>query len=237
MKRIILAFIVLFLLMVNFSFAQGQSTEGSTPTVQQEKNNLQKDVQDKIDDLKERLATRVAEIRAKSKRAFHGTIVEKDDVTFSLENGENKTTIVVDDQTIIEQITASGKNTITASTLEVGEKITAFGILDLDQKTLIAKRVIVRKTPIMFYGTAKKVDQNKGIITVSDIGGEEYAFDYEIRTKCVIWDSGEKKLSSCGLSKISEGDFIFARVQPKEEGEEVYTVLRILVLPSEKPSE
>lgn len=216
--------------------AQTPGTEDLSPTVKQEENSLQKDVQDKIDDLKERLATRVAEIRAKSKRAFHGTIVDKDETAFSLQNNEVKTTIVVDEQTTIVQITSAGRNAISASALEAGKKITAFGILDLDQKTLLAKRVILREAPLMLYGTAREIDQNKGTIAMADAGGEKYLLDYEIRTKCVIWDSEEKKLSSCGLSKISQADFIFARVQENKD-EEIYTVLRILILHGEKSTE
>lgn len=238
MRRIILIFTALFFITVNFSFAQtpgDESNEEPTPTSEaQEDANVAKDVQDKIEDLKERLATRVAEIRSKSKKAFYGTIAEKDDITFTVENGENKTAVVIDDQTDVEMITASGKNKIGASTLEVGDKIAAFGILDLDQKTILAKYVIMRTLPITVYGKIKEIDQNKGVITLSDVNGENYQMDYEIRTKCMIWNSEDDKISSCGLSKINPDDLIFARIQ---EGEEKgsYTILRLLVLPSTKP--
>lgn len=234
MKRIIFIFIALFLITVNFSFAQTPSEEPTPTSETKEDNNMAKDVQDKIEDLKERLATRVAEIRSKSKKAFYGTIAEKDDITFTVKNGDAKIAVVIDDQTNIEMITASGRNTIDASTIEVGDKIAAFGILDLDQKTILAKYVLMRSLPITIYGKVKEIDQNKGVITVSDVGGEDYQMDYEIRTKCVIWNKEENKIASCGLSKINQGDLIFVRIQEgSKKGN--YTILRILNLPSAQP--
>ena len=227
MKKRLILIAVLFICFSNFADAQTEPDLPSpTPTEVQE---IKDELKNKINDLKERLATRVAEIREQNKRAFFGIVKEKDEVSLILENNERKTTVAYDDETTIEQ-NINGKISQTeTSNLKVGANSVAFGILDIDQKTLVAKKIIIKTAPLFSVGKVAETDTNKGALSIKEPNGSSSSFDYEIKTKCLLWVTGTQKLTSCGLSKIKVGDFAVIRGEANKDNS--FTILRILVVP------
>ena len=219
MKKRLILIAVLFICFSNFADAQTEPDLPSpTPTEVQE---IKDELKNKINDLKERLATRVAEIREQVK--------EKDEVSLILENNERKTTVAYDDETTIEQ-NINGKISQTeTSNLKVGANAVAFGILDIDQKTLVAKKIIIKTAPLFSVGKVAETDTNKGALSIKEPNGSSSSFDYEIKTKCLLWVTGTQKLTSCGLSKIKVGDFAVIRGEANKDNS--FTILRILVVP------
>lgn len=187
-------------------------------------------IQKKIDDLKERLATRVAELKTQNKKAFYGVIKEKNDGKIVLSNGDITMTVTYDKDIKIAVRTLAGKKSDTDDKmLTVGSNVVAFGTLDLDQKTILAKYLLIHDQPIALVGTVKSVDTKVGSFVITGTDGET-TLEYEINTKCRMWDGDA--LVSCGLSKVKPTDKVIVRMTGNNKANKG-VALRIVLLPTQ----
>lgn len=227
MKKILCLCFIFFLqlLILNsklLTFAHAQDA-----TVTPEGNVIQK----KIDDLKERLATRVAELKSQNKKAFYGVVKQKDDGKIILSNGDVDMTVTYDKDSKVAVRSSSGKKTVADDKmLVVGSNVAAFGTLDLDQKTLLAKYMLVHDQPIAIIGSVKSVNTKVGSFVIEGTDGET-TLDYEISTKCRMWDGDT--LVSCGLSKVKPTDKVLVRMTSTASQTNKGVALRILLLPTQ----
>lgn len=220
MKKIFIALVILFLSSIP-TYAQE-----TTPTVTPGQNIIQK----KIDDLKERLATRVAELKTQTKKAFYGVIKEKTDGKIVVSNGDIDMTVTYDKDTKIAVRTMAGKKTdADDKMLTVGSNVAAFGTLDLDQKTVLAKYLLVHDQPIAIIGTVKSVNTKDASFVITGPDGET-TLEYEISTKCRMWDGDA--LVSCGLSKVKPTDKVLVRMTGDIKADKG-VALRIVLLPTQ----
>jgi hypothetical protein len=219
MKKILL-FLILFLVCTSTAFAQTKEPTAS------ESNPIQK----KIDDLKERLATRVAELKSQNKKSLYGVIKQKDDGKIILSNSGIDLPVTYDKDTKISVRTLSGKKSDTDDKmLTVGSNVVAFGTLDIDQKTLLSKYLLIHDQPIVSVGTVESVDLKDGSFTITSTDGK-MTLEYEINTKCRMYDGDA--LVSCGLSKINKTDRVIVRMLPIENQSTKSSALRIVLLPT-----
>ncbi|MBI4136953.1 hypothetical protein HY469_02720 [Candidatus Roizmanbacteria bacterium] len=233
MKKLIYVLLVLFVLFVSVTVnAQEDTTE---PTPAPEEDTEETGIKDKINDLKERLATRVAELRAQNKRSFYGVIKEKDETSLVLLYEDEEIPIAVDDETAYYSLDSAGKQSdATIDSFELGETATVFGQLDLDNKTVIATYLYEQQLALIDHGAVTEVDEDDGSFTIESSSGS-ITLDYEISTRCTLIEEGEK--TRCGLSSISPGDHVFVRIDPDEEDLARATARRILlVLQPEVPT-
>lgn len=234
--RKVLLILTAFLLTTSLTLAAPPAD--STPPGQ-----IEKEVKDKIEDLKERVATRVAELRAKSKRAFFGQIKEKRENTLTLARGEKEQSVALDEETTIVRLGPNKERAaLDLEALEIGEWLVVFGTLDLNQKTLLAKKILARTLPKNIHGKVTEVDIDSGTLTLAQNGGTTYVVDYEIRTRCRLWLKKEGLLSesegfaNCGLSRIEIGDRVFVRGTVNQKDDNRLTALRLLLLPAQQPT-
>lgn len=232
-SKIIQLLVILFslgiLLLSFFSVAKAQE-ETPTPTAIEENT-----IKEKIDDLKERLATRVAELREQSKRAFFGQIKSNNDGNLIIIRHEKEQAVVNDEETVFMARTSSGdEEESSLASLELGDNITVFGNLDLDQKTLIAKKVIAQNLPESLYGKVIAVDVGEANFTIQNGDARSFILDYEISTRCRLTTLNDiaagKDYEKCGLSKINIGDTVFVRAVLDENAPDRAITQRILLI-------
>lgn len=236
--RITFIIVLLFLFFYAVSDLQAQedtapsevSDEATSEVVEDDSNEDEEIIQKRITDLKERLATRVAELQLINKRSFYGVLNEKTDTKFDLAHKELDQLVATDTETTFFSQDINGKRTSTdLASIEPGQSLVVFGTLDIDGKTLIAQEAIAQVMPTTYFGPVTNVDSNEGTFTVSN--GETVIFDYEIGTKCVLYvDEGE--IDTCGLSKIKEQSLVIVRGEPDATNLTSAKALRVLVLPS-----
>jgi len=223
---------LIFLIFFSSTIIRAQTPGSATASATPAQDNA---IQDKINDLKERLASRVAELKENSKRSFSGVVKQKEDGVITLLYKDIETKVVFNTESTVYTISSQGKKIKSdVKSLIVGQNVTAFGALDVDQKTLVVKVLIINDSPIISYGTVKSVDNKEGSFVVDSEDGS-LTLDYEIGTKCQITDK-DGKLSSCGLSKINEGDKVLVRIREGSTNLSKATALRILVIPQSTPS-
>lgn len=195
-------------------------------------------IKQKINDLKERLATRVAELQSQNKRAFFGIITTKEDGKLTISYKDTEILVVADSEVVIISQPINGKSTQSSlDSLESGQSIVVFGSLDVDQKTLIGSRIIAQELPTVITGNVTAVDTKAGTFTVMDTNDTTIVLDYEIKTNCSTYVTEQEDINKCGLSKLTAGDRVFIRSEPDDNDLNRATALRILVIPTQQEAQ
>ena len=170
----------------------------------------------------------MAELRKEGRRAYFGEIKEISDSTIFLTTKRKEVVVKTNEETKIFRIGLGRRKKITLADLKAGGRIVAFGILEEKEK-LTAKIIIAKKMPLIIHGRVSEVDLEKGTVTVKTRRKGELIVDYEVTTKCRMFEKG-KGLVKGGLSKIEVDDRVHVVGEKgKEEGR--MTARRILVLP------
>src|SRR5581483_2039732 len=123
----------------------------------------------KIDEMKEKIASTVAQLKLVSKKGFIGTItaLEKNQITID-DRGETKI-IDLDELTQYYTFDKNGKREEAKfSDLDVGAHIVAVGLYNKDSRKLLGRVVLDKDSPIQVNGLIKEVDIKGGTISVED---------------------------------------------------------------------
>jgi hypothetical protein len=206
---------------------EGQEEEETESTTSSE---ITEPFQKKIKELKERLATRVAELSEQNKKSFYGVIKKASDTEYTL--GFDTVELIVKPTQSAKYYKISSKDDlieIPQKDLEQGQNTSAFGFMDLDQKTLIADLFMNQTLPIIDKGTITSVNTKKGVLTYKGESGEN-SLDYEITTRCSKLKD-DFSTENCGLSKVEVGDYAFVRYLPLDSEKTTGIASRIFVIP------
>lgn len=232
-SKIIINYIVIVLSLVPIFSVYAQT---NTATSSQSIATPTKSQQDQdIESLKEKIATKVAELRQKNNKAVSGTIRENSETKLILQTSDEvEYQIILDpDLTKFYQITGARKKEVKLKDFKKGSYITATGVIN--DKTIEANSVYLDTA--FLVGSGKVIETNKEdfyfrLITTNK---ENYTLDFETTTKLQIVNIKSLELEKVGFSKIKEGDTIHFVVGKTGEEKEVnrYSAQKILVIPQE----
>ena len=187
----------------------------------------------KIDEIKEKIASTVAELNLVSKKAFVGEItrLEKNQISID-KNGETKI-LEVDELTKYIAVDEDNKRgEIKFSNLSIGNRILAIGLYNKDSRKLLARIIMLKNIPANITGVVREVDIKDGTITVEERKkSKTLIIDIEKTTKISLYSMGGG-IAKSGLSKIEIGQRAHVFGNLNEEEEDRIGALRILLLPA-----
>lgn len=241
MKKILViplsCYVVMLLIATSvFALEASPASEATSPgkTLREER------LREQAKELRERVATRVAELAKEMRQAWHGEIKGISGTTITLTTKQGDKTVLTSEETSFIRTAAGRGKKIKLENLVVGEKIIAFGRLDQKKEQLTAKVIIAQVILMNINGKVAAVDVEGGTITVQTLKKGSFIVDIETTTKILVWEKGgspegvPSALKKYGFSKIKVGDRIHVNgttpTKP-EEGENRITANRILVLP------
>ncbi|MBI4100388.1 hypothetical protein HY439_01475 [Candidatus Microgenomates bacterium] len=214
---------------------ENQTTATPTPTPQAAVKSSQDLIQEKVQDLKERVATKVAQIRQlQSPKAIVGEIRSNKSGNLTLATKAGDRTVFVFDETKIYQIEAGRKKTLSVSNLKEGQRASIVGIGDA-QGEFLAKTVFVKTPPPNIVGTVEKKDEQKNTLTVKN--GKEtvtYLIEIENKTKTARWAQGTGAVKS-GFSDIKVGDIVHVNGPLLDDAANHVSANRIFILALKTP--
>ncbi len=234
----------LFIIIVIFS-TFGSITYAATPS-SQPTSSISLESSDLIDKLKqieilkEKIATKVAEIRNNEKAARFGNIkkIDKNTVTVSTKKGDQ--TVYFSDDTEIYTLAKAEKAKIQANKLAEGDRITAFGYFDTDKTTINAKYIYVMPNTLSLIGKITDKDSKNFTISMNTNEGQTVIVDIETHTKSYSLDLAKKALVKTGFSKLNKENIIRVVGLPNEKEDNRISATRILLTtttPKSTPSE
>lgn len=184
---------------------------------------------EKVQELKEKLATKVAELRESQKKGFYGTIEALTKTSFTLVTAKDEVRVKVSEDTIIKD--AKTKKDLAVSDLKNTQTASVLGLFDGD--THQAKVILVEARPSVFFGKIDALDKDEGTITLKTTKNDTVVFDYEKTTTADEYDINEKEIAKSGLSRMSTGDQLYIWANPSEDDGNRWTASKVLRIPQD----
>lgn len=185
-----------------------------------------------IEDLKDRLATKVAELRQSKRLAAYGTIKSVSISTFVVETKTKDLKIELTDDLKVFQMLKGKRTALKTDNLEKGDIITVFGEYDTTLELLQAKVVFIQAAaPMQIAGTVTATNKDDYTVTIETTDKKTYTVDFETTTKTSLWNG--TALEKGGFSTFIAGDTIFVTGAAVPKKENRVSATRITDLPSQ----
>jgi hypothetical protein len=185
-----------------------------------------------IEDLKDRLATKVAELRQSQRMASYGTIKSVSISTFVVETKTKDLKIELTDDLKVFQILKGKRTELKTDNLEKNDIVSVFGEYDPTLELLQAKVVFIQSAlPVQIIGTVTETDKKEYTITMETADKTTYTIDFETTTKTNLWNG--TALEKGGFSSFVAGDTIFVTGSSVPKKENRISATRITDLPSQ----
>ncbi len=225
MKRLILAVAVLAFL--RFPFVEEVYASTPTPTTPPASVSQTTKLENQINQLKERVASRVAELKLVEKR---GIIIKVTEVTNAQIKGEDLAgnTRFVD----VDEFTKFSSSTIKSfgiSDIKSGDSLGVLGLYNKNSSRILARFVNTATFQKYFFATASKIDKVNFSITIVSVNNTSTNVDIENTTKTLSFtkDGG---LTRSGFSKIIPGQRVVVLGYPDKTKKDTIVASKIILL-------
>ncbi len=229
MKKLLII-ILLTILLIPSTAAPALALTAS-PTTQSASAAAEKSLSEKlnkqISQLKERIASRVAELNLVEKRGIIGTVTETSADKITVTDLAGKTRIIDVDE-ITKFSSPSAKNSFGISDLTKGTKISILGLYNKQSQQILARFIDSFVTPVFLSGRIADLDKKN--YTVMLISEDKKETLVDIQTFSTISShSKEDGISKLGFSKLNIGNRIMVTGFPGKNNPTLLVASRILV--------
>src|SRR3989344_3490561 len=130
--------------------------------------------QQQIEDLKERLATKVAQLRQSQRKAIVGTVKAVSVSTATIETKTKDVKIELTDDIVIVQVLKGKRTKLTLDDLAKGDRVVVFGEYDTTLDLLRAKVIFIQSASTVerILGAVTGVDAKAFTVTVTTAEGK-----------------------------------------------------------------
>ena len=218
MKKIFLILVFAFLIVPSLSFAQTPIPEESETST--DKTNI------KVDQIKDKVASRVAQLNLVEKRGMVGIVESVAGNEIRINDLNDKTRIIdVDELTKY----SSDEGSFDLDKIQKGTKISAIGLYNKDSEKLLARFINEISIPLFLNGVISGKDDEEFTVNLSTEDEKKYTVDVENITKSFTFSDGE--LETIGFSKLPtlKNALVIGYVNPKDENR--ITAGRIIIFP------
>lgn len=233
MKKIVIPFSIIFLFYLILHgkvFSQEKNSEKLATPSPSITNDVK--IDQSIKNLKEKIATKVAEITKKNKKIIAGLLKKTKDKTLQLKKENLDITVSFDELTTkFYQIKSNSLREIEKKDLANENYLLVVGS---EFDNLLTADAIYQYQPY-FVGSGKITEINKNDYSFAVITPEKetYIFDVETSTKQQIMDIKTYQVQSAGFSKLKVGDAIhFVSYLPDNNSKRA-SLIRYLLIPQE----
>lgn len=210
-SKVILAsffsFIIVSILVVTTIAAVYAQTSTSSPTF----TNPTTSLEDKeIQTLKEKIATKVAQLREKNSRAVSGTVQEialqEGEIKIKTAREENFRVKVDTDLTKFYQISGNQKKEVKSNDVKKDSYVIVSGIIK--DKYIDANFIYLDELFVVGSGKVTEVNKLDFFLKLISLDKDNYTLDVERFTKQQMLNIKTLELENISISKIKEGDTI-----------------------------
>lgn len=226
MKKVFLiVFFVLFFL-TTIVFGQKEEKQGST--------SAYKNVTEDVLNLKEKVASKVAELKKKDDQAYVGYLKEKkDDQLIIISQNKDRWQIKLDDVTTkYFKITGYSQKEIKREDLNIDDYLIVSGVLINNE--VLANYVYLDQPYIVGQGRIIEVDKENYNLKIISSDKTVYNLSIETFTKQYLMNIKSLELEKIGFSKIINGDYLHFSAKIKgDEKENTFSPEKIIIIPQE----
>lgn len=190
--------------------------------------------------LREKIATKVEEMRKKDQRAYAGKIQKIEDTSITIastQGNDEKALLIKIDETLtnIYRIAGTTSKEIKKSDLKKDDYVIVTG--QQLNEGIEADSIHIDEEFIVRTGSIIEVSKEGFFLKVVTNDKEEYTLDIQSSTRQFMYNMKTKENERTGFSKLKEGDaihFVVSKTNPGDSTEKNrYDAVRILVIPQE----
>lgn len=186
------------------------------------------DTQQKLDALKDRLASAATQLHQSQKRAIFGTVKTTSVSTITVATTTSDIKIELTDKISVFQIIKGKRTELTTDQVSKNDEVVVFGDYDTNLDILRAQVIFIQDSlPKRISGRITEISKSEYTITIATLENISYVVDYEKTTKNFYWtrDNGVEK---AGFSQLLVGDIIHVLETPAPKVENRVSAIRIL---------
>ena len=234
MKKIIQYCFIISLLycLVTSSFVAAQ-TKTLTPSISVSVSPTVAAVDKDIQNLKEKIANKVSEIRKKNNKAISGFVLSNDGNKMKINNNGEENQVKFDNTlTKYFKILGTQKKEIKADDIKKNDYAIVSGVVA--DNIISANVVLIDENFLVDSGKITEINKDSYNIKVLTSDKNIYSLDIETYTKQFIVNIKTLEIERVGFSKIKEGDTVhFVVKKTGEEKNNNYSAIKILIIPQE----
>ena len=230
MKKISFGIILYSLFFILYS---GNVT-AATPTPSVKPQATISDSESQINKLKDRIASRVAELKLVERRGIIGTASEISDTQIIIIDvqGNNR---FIDVDELTKFASPSAKEPFGISDLEKGNTLGILGLYNKQSRRMLARFINVLKLPTIIHGKVAETDPEEFTIKITASDNQSYIIDVENTTKTQSYTK-ESGLARSGFSKIKEGQRIMVSGLPEKNDKNRLLGERVIIFTETPPN-
>ncbi|HZE86638.1 MAG TPA: DUF5666 domain-containing protein [Methylomirabilota bacterium] len=198
-----------------------------TPTP---KGLVNQQLDQKINELKDKIASRVSELNLVEKRAMIGVVSGVSGNTVTLSDVAGQTQFVDVDE--ITKFSSASNNTFGLSDLKKGTRITVLGLYNKQSKRILARFMRTTIDPTFINGAIASLDSKNFYVTVATPDQKQIKIDIEVSSKILSYDKDSGQLIKLGFSKLAIGDRVNIIGYPDKKDSTMLVASRLIDLAS-----
>lgn len=225
MKKVLFATLVSFCLsLITALNVYAASPTPSTPEKQ-------------IDELKDRIASRVAQLKLVERRGILGEVTDISDTQIKLTDIKGNTRFIDVDE--LTKFNSPDIKNFGISDIKKGEVLSVLGLYNKQSRRILARSIFQTPLSKMINGNVATIDQDNFIFNIAtdsprgEAGKkEQLQISVEKTTKTLSYDSGSQGLLKSGFSKLKENQKVFVIGQENKEDKKKVSADKIIVFPN-----
>lgn len=201
----------------------------ATPAPADSESNKSDALNQQINALKNRIASRVAQLKLVEKRGVIGKVTDVSATQITVSDlQDNKRFVDVDELTKFSNPSAKGAFGI--SDITKGANIGVLGLYNKESRRILARSVNVLNLPRIIHGTVVFLDSQNYNLKVSTEDNKEISFDVETTTKTLSY-SKDTGITRSGFSKINVDERVIIIIQKGSKNKDNNVPSKIILLP------
>ena len=198
-----------------------------TPTLPEKNKESEEVLDQQINDLKTRIASRVAELNLVEKRGIIGTVTDVSDIQITVADLQDNTRFIDVDE--LTRFSNPIQKEFGISDIVKGTSIGVLGLYNKESRRILARFVSTIDLPMIVYGVIDSVDATNFRVKVQAEDNQEILLDVE-KTTITSSYSKDEGLTRSGFSRIKGNERIIAVGQANKEENKI-TATRIILVP------
>lgn len=230
MKKL-LSLIIIFIIFsthAQYAYALTPAPTAKSDSISPTTEAINEKLNTQINQLKDKIASRVSELNLVEKKGIIGTVTETATSKITLtDTAGNSKQVDIDEITKFSSSTVKG--TFGLSDLTRGSKISVVGLYNKQSKRILARFISTSVNPIFLSGIISEIDSKNLTFTLVSEDQKKTKIDVESTTKILSYDK-DQTASKILFAKISSGDRIILVGFPDKKNSEMILSDRIVVL-------
>lgn len=201
MKKILITFILTFAFLYSLAPVLAATKTTPTPTG----TNPTIDLEKQLNDLKDRIASRVAQLNLVDKKGIIGTVSDISDSQISVTD-ENGNINLIDVDELTKFSSPNQKSNFGISDISKGDTLGILGLYNKESRRILARFVDVMNLPQIISGAVSDINRSDYSFIVDNNENKEYTIEVETVTKTYAYSNPNDGLVKSGFSKMQQGE-------------------------------